>query len=524
MAATFDVIIIGSGFGGAVSACRLAEAGRKVLVLERGKRWQTSELPRAPGDEWLFDHDDPDEHHGWIDFRLFPHIAVVQGAGVGGGSLIYANIFVPAERFAFDAGWPGEITYDELAPHYATAGRMLDVHELPTGQLTARAKLMRDAAAAIGAADRVRALPMAVRFDPGWSYDRPDPHNESHAVWTENAFGRRQGTCVHCGNCDLGCPVAARNTLDLNYLARAEDRGAGIRPLSLVYRIEPDADGYAVDFRRLDTGASGRETAKRVVVAAGSLGSTELLLRCRDEHRSLPALSPTLGRGWSANGDFLTPALYFDRDVAPTRGPTITTAIDYLDGSDGGHRYFVEDGGFPDVIGNALLATLARGPIGRQVFEGWRAALAAAARGRDTMSVVMPWFGQAVDSGDGVMRLARRFLEGGFRLTLDYDVTRSRPVVQAMLERHKALSHATGGIPVEPPSWTWFHYLVTPHPLGGCNMGTGAADGVVDHKGEVFGYPGLHVLDGSIVPRALGLNPSRTIAALAERAVALMPA
>jgi cholesterol oxidase len=134
----------------------------------------------------------------------------------------------------------------------------------------------------------------------------------------------------------------------------------------------------------------------------------------------------------------------------------------------------------------------------------------------------MPWFGQAVDSGDGVMRLARRFLGSGFRLTLDYDVTRSRPVVQAMLERHKALSHATGGIPVEPPSWTWFHYLVTPHPLGGCNMGTSADNGVVAHNGEVFGYKNLYVADGAVIPKAIGLNPSRTIGALAERIAAII--
>jgi cholesterol oxidase len=368
----------------------------------------------------------------------------------------------------------------------------------------------------------VRTLPMAVRFDRDYSYALPDPHNERHAKFENNASGRRQGTCIHCGSCDLGCPVDARNTLDLNYLARAEDKGTEIRPLSLAQAIVPDGDGYRVEIRRLDTSVAAAETAKRVVVAAGSLGSTELLLRCRDEHRTLPALSSRLGHNWCANGDFLTPALYFDRPVSPTRGPTITTAIDYLDGADGGHRYFVEDGGFPDTVGNAFRAVLRRGPVGHQIFEAWRMTLAALSRGRDPMSVVMPWFGQAIDETDGVMRLERSLSTNELRLTLDYDVTRSRPVVEAMIERHKRLSRATGGVPVEPPSWSWLRYLVTPHPLGGCNMGTSAADGVVDHRGAVFGYPGLYVIDGATVPRALGLNPSRTIAALAERSMALM--
>jgi len=510
-------IVIGSGFGGAVAACRLAEAGEKPLVLERGRRWDTTSFPRKPTDAWVFDVDEPLKQHGWIDLRLFPRVGVAQGAGVGGGSLIYANIFVPAERFAFESGWPAEITFDDLAPHYDTTGRMLDVHAVPENQRTSRALLMRDAAAARGHADRVRDLPLAVRFDPNWTYTQPDPHNEAKSVFSDNAHGRRQGTCIHCGNCDIGCPVAARNTLDLNYLARAEAQGAEIRPLSLVQAITPVDGHYRVDWLRLDTGARDSATARRVILAAGSLGSTELLLRCRDEHATLPRLSPRLGQGWCANGDFLTPALYFNRDVSPTRGPTISTAIDFLDGSDAGHRYFVEDGGFPDVIGNALAAALGHGALGHTVFEGWRMMLAAMLRGRDPLSCVMPWFGQAVDVNDGVMRLERPLFGGATRLTLDYSPRQSRPVVEAMIARHKDYTAATGGHALVPPSWSLFHYLITPHPLGGCNMADTPANGVVNHAGEVFGHPGLYVLDGAVVPRALGLNPSRTIAALAER-------
>lgn len=521
--AGYAAIVIGSGFGGAVAACRLAEAGEKVLVLERGKRWRTEDFPRSPGDDWLFDVDEPVEQHGWIDLRLFRRMAVAQGAGVGGGSLIYANIFVAAERFAFEGGWPPEISFEALAPHYRRAGEMLEVQEVPASQLPPRAKLVREAAAAIGDGDRVRSLPLAVRFDPDWHYDLDDPFAEAHAKFSTNRFGRRQGTCVHCGCCDLGCPVAARNSLDLNYLAVAEDKGAEIRPLSLVRAIEPLAGGgYQVTILRLDTGTTTTETARTVIVAAGSLGSTELLLRCRDEHRTLPQLSPRLGHGWCANGDFLTPALYLGREVSPTRGPTITTAIDYLDGSDRGHRYFVEDGGFPDVIGNALQAALGRDAVGKRVLDGWRAMLSGLLRGRDAASVVMPWFGQGVDQQGGVMRLSRGLFSRKLRLELDYDVSGSEGVVQAMVDRHEQLSRATGGIPAVPPSWSLLRYLITPHPLGGCNMGTSAANGVVDHRGQVFGYPGLYVMDGAIVPRALGLNPSRTIAALAERSMELM--
>jgi cholesterol oxidase len=155
-------------------------------------------------------------------------------------------------------------------------------------------------------------------------------------------------------------------------------------------------------------------------------------------------------------------------------------------------------------------------------MDSWRMALNTLARGHDPLKAVMPWFGQGVDSTDGVMRLRRELFTGKLELTLDWDVTRSRPTVQAMVDRHVQLSRATGGLAVVPVYWSMLHYLITPHPLGGCNMGSSAADGVVDHRGAVFGYPGLYVLDGAIIPRALGLNPTRTIAALAERNMEIM--
>ena len=197
-------------------------------------------------------------------------------------------------------------------------------------------------------AERFRPLPLAITFDESWHYGLESPHDLRHSrPWT-NEHGRQQGTCVHCGNCYLGCQASARNTLDLNYLARAENLGAEIRPLHIARAIAPDGQGYRVHFDRIHERrlVPGTVRADRVVVAAGSLGSTELLLRCRDEHRSLPGLSAALGTRWSANGDFLTVSIQPDR-VDPTYGPTITGAVDFLDGSVGNRRFFVQDGGSP---------------------------------------------------------------------------------------------------------------------------------------------------------------------------------
>ena len=516
-----DSVVIGSGFGGAVAACRLAQAGDRVTVLERGRRWGSGSYPRRPDSAWFWSQDDPVAANGWLDLRVFRHMAVAQGAAVGGGSLIYANISAVPAREVFDSGWPPDITWDELAPHYATVGAMMDVQTVPDGQWPPRMRLMREAAAAIGKGDRFRKLELAVSFDPDWRADGPDAYQPGSSRRFVNAHGVEQGTCIHLGNCDIGCDVDAKNTLDRNYLAVAERHGADIRPLHLAHTIAPVAGGFRVGFDAIARGERrpGTLSAGRVVVAAGSLGSTELLLRCRDVARTLPRLSAFLGRNWSSNGDFLTPAVYPDRRVDPSIGPTITSAIDFLDRSEDGQSFWIQDGGLPNLFAGWIRAGEAAHPQVRAFLQAMRTALAT----HGPVDHVMPWFAQGIDAADGRLALRRRWgLFGPRRLTLDWQVERSRAVIEAIIAMHRRLSAATGGHPVVPPGWNLSNFLVTPHPLGGCNMGASVQAGVVDHRGEVFGYPRLHVLDGAIVPEAVGVNPSRTIAALAERAVALL--
>jgi cholesterol oxidase len=412
-------------------------------------------------------------------------MSVAQGAAVGGGSLIYANISCEAPQAVFDAGWPKEITYAELKPHYDTVAKFMNVQQVPVNQWTNRMKLMKEAADKSGAGARFKQLELAVSFNPDWTYDQPDPFNIVNSKRFTNAQGVEQGTCIHLGNCDIGC----------------------------------DADA----FDQLDKGQRipANQTARIVIVAAGSLGSTELLLRCREIHGTLRNISPFLGRNWSSNGDFLTPAFYDGRAVNPSHGPTITCAIDFLDRSDNGQSFWIEDGGFPNLLVdfvNKVDASPAKNEALKLLLDSFRHLL----RGDTLFQNVMPWFAQGVDAANGTLSIHHSLLTGEPCLNLAWDIGKSKQAMDAIVAMHLKLAAVTGGHPVVPPTWSLLHSLVTPHPLGGCGMGDTPLNGVVNHAGEVFNYKNLYVIDGAIVPEALGVNPSRTIGALAERSAAII--
>jgi len=295
-----------------------------------------------------------------------------------------------------------------------------------------------------------------------------------------------------------------------------------------VANIEPIPGGYRVHHDELRDGGriSATTTAAIVVVAAGSLGSTELLLRCRDVTGTLPQISRFLGRNWSSNGDFLTPAFYLHREVWPDRGVAIGSVIDYLDDSINGKTFWIQDGVIPNVMTKyfeSVMDRLRKAPEDEHLLHQFSMQsllqhITLLSANIDLFKHIMPWFAQGVDAGDGELRLSNGTLD------LKWDIAQSRELFTTILDKQNELAKVTGGHPFPLPTWSLSQELITPHPLGGCNIGPSPAMGVVDHAGKVFGYDNLYVADGAIVPRPLGVNPSRTIGALAERIASLIPA
>jgi cholesterol oxidase len=511
-----DIVIVGSGFGGAVAACRLAGPERTVVVLERGRDWSKMKTPTPQrGLDYFYSSRLPHWFNGWLDLRVLDQMVVATGAGVGGGSLIYANVCVDAPDRVFESGWPSQITADEMRRYYGKVNKVLDPQEIPAGQINPRMAMLSRAAHKMDLDSRYRPLPLAVRFDN----TAPDTDK---APWRDPGV-YAPGTCVHCGNCVVGCVNGAKKTLDQNYLAEAKEHGAEIWPLSMVTHIEEGpSGGWRVHYLDVGAGLGRRKReidSKIVILAAGSIGSTEILLRSRDGFRTLKKLPRALGKGWSPNGDFLTLAKYKgeERPLEPTKGPTIGGVIDCLDGVDlpddnmigYDGRIYVEDGGLPN-FGAHLLKSWEkkRGP------KGWAYRKA---RSLTDFSDMIPWFGQSIDAADGEFSLQNPLKFWRARTQLNWNPQRSVSAMDTFQDVHVAMTKATGGQPIPFATWSRLRMLVTPHPLGGCNMASAPGAGVTNHMGEVFGYENLFVLDGSVIPRAIGRNPSKTIAAVAER-------
>jgi cholesterol oxidase len=441
-------------------------------------------------------------------------MVVATGAGVGGGSLIYANVCVDAPDRVFESGWPSQITADEMRRYYCKVTKVLEPQEIPAGQINPRMAVLRRAAHEMGVDSRYRPLPLAVTFDE----TAPDRGGEP---WV-NPSVYAPGTCVHCGNCVIGCEHGAKKTLDQNYLAEAKEHGAEIRPLSMVTHIEEGPGGaWRVHYLDVDANLGRRKrqiVGKIVILAAGSIGSTEILLRSRDGFRTLKKLPRALGKGWSPNGDFLTLARYKNgRPLRPTKGPTIGGVIDFLDGVDlpddnmigYDGRIYVEDGGLPNFGAHLLKSWEEKGWP-----KGWAYRKASSLT---DFSDMIPWFGQSIDAADGEFSLQNPLKFWRARTQLNWNPQRSVSAMDTFNDVHVAMTLATGGEPKPLFTWKRLRMLVTPHPLGGCNMASAPGAGVTNHMGQVFGYDTLFVLDGSVIPRAIGRNPSKTIAAVAER-------
>jgi len=555
---TVDAVVVGSGFGGSVAALRLAEAGKSVVLMERGKAYAPGSFARSPA-EMGRNFWDPDRGlYGLFDAWTFRGMEGLVSSGLGGGSLIYANVLLRKDPkwFVKESPVPGggyenwPFSYDDLEPFYKDAEDMLQPVPYPY-QDTAKTLAMEASAAALGLS--IKRPPIAVTFAtaPG---AEPGTNQPLHAAPYGSVHGERavRTTCTLCGECDLGCNSGAKNTLDHNYLSAAKKAGADLRTFHDVRGIRPlgspgngssgnGSSGYEVRYVVHDPEHPDEPLHERIircrnlVIGAGTFGSNFLLLRNR---ASLPGLSETLGTRFSGNGDLLTfimGAKMHDGGKVPatrvlsgSRGPVITTAIrvpDAVDGGDG-RGYYVEDAGYPAFM-NWLIETGQLGQVVRRtarvagqllkdrLFEARRSNISAdlaAALGDGSLSASsLPLLGMGRDIPDGVLSL-----QDG-RLAVDWTLATSTGYFGRVRKTMEDLAGELGGDFVDNPLW-WSKRVITVHPIGGAPAGRNPSEGVCDSYGEVFGYPGMFVVDGAAMPGPVGANPSLTIAAFAERA------
>ena len=577
----FDAVIIGSGFGGSVMAYRLAEAGLRVCLLERGKAYPPHSFPRKPYDLGKNFWDPSSGLFGLFDIWSFKRSGALVSSGLGGGSLIYANIHIRKDPNWFkedrpDGGyelWP--ITYEQLEPHYERVEKMMNVQKYPlrhppydqTPKTLAMQEANRNMQLGDNSTHTWMPLNLAVSFKTRnvSSPDEDDPANPPimgaqihedrpnyHSVKMQRDLPR--STCRLCGECDIGCNYGSKNTLDYTYITAAihqKPHPARVETLCEVKAVAPLAGtGYKVEFIRHNPEAidpaTGKcpppprftITCKRLIISAGTFGSPYLLMR---NLASFPGLNrDILGSRFSVNGDLLSFVInskerrngrMAPRRLDPSFGPVITSAIRVGDSIDGngaqGRGFYIEDAGIPYLFSwiaelSGLPGTVVRSLKFLKMRVKYRTGLNNDANlsaefanllgPATTTMTTLALIAMGRDFANG-----RLFLKGNL---LDCDWTRKKS--QAYFDRVRrvgeAIAQTLNGKFIDTPSYKYLHQVLTAHPLGGCPMGFSADDGLVNSYGEVFGYPGLYVIDGSVMPGPVGPNPSLTIAAISDRA------